>query len=822
MSKNIEASIKKITDKGYSKSKAQKALKDCNNNVQQALKLLENQSAQADRAQKAEELLRQKEYERQEKEALRAFRRAQGLPEDSDEERELLAAETRKMKLHPCIQQYGSCKFGKFCHFKYLPGDTCINYLLGNCIYDIKCLNRHSYEGEDLRKYVKDMQNEALVYEDESGAYYGVNPQAKGKVVAADFAGGGYNEGEEWAAPAPLPSAFDTTDGAEPTYTEPALADTIWENDYVEEAPAPQPFLEKLKRGLDAKVAAQSSLKANSSSWVPLSQKPAPKVTVVGSGGAEPSRGILCAKTRFASASKAKHPCIYQMGSCKFGDACAHKNEPADVCVFFLNGKCRLPEEECEYRHVRSGKGAADDFTEEELMFIHGRPVGGAGSRISALISHSNNVWGTTSLAAPSADPAHIDIEDETEEMAFYFLKDAFPHKNDMDILQALRLGGSRDAAVDLLFEFESMDLQDAARIERKLQEEEAMEEIAQSELTERLITLCQLFPSMEVAGIENALDAADGDFDNAFRDLQCRVENVVRTDRHNKWGRSKIEPTSAFALKGSAPTAADRLKLDRLYAMFSDLPKEVVEDVFAECGTVPLSIDTLRLLVHDLSTISDADREEAGRLQTRSSAPIAKPAPSAGGGSSFSVRAGGHESIVQAGPFISNSDVYAQIVASVDGTEDWRRLRQEAAMINRARIQCISLAGHAYSTGNGKGAQAMGSRARQLGILYEKTNILAMHALEAEGKRTGINVLDLHGFRKDEALDVLKRRLELCVRRKCRKLRVIMGRGLHSENGKAVLFPLVVEHIRGVSPFCEMGSIFSLSQSHVDVDVHV
>lgn len=45
------------------------------------------------------------------------------------------------------------------------------------------------------------------------------------------------------------------------------------------------------------------------------------------------------------------HPCIGQLGSCKYEDYCRHLDRAADVCVFFLNGNCRNSEDECEYRH---------------------------------------------------------------------------------------------------------------------------------------------------------------------------------------------------------------------------------------------------------------------------------------------------------------------------------------------------------------------------------------------------------------------------------------------------------------------------------------
>uniref|UniRef100_A0A146KY82 C3H1-type domain-containing protein n=2 Tax=Lygus hesperus TaxID=30085 RepID=A0A146KY82_LYGHE len=45
------------------------------------------------------------------------------------------------------------------------------------------------------------------------------------------------------------------------------------------------------------------------------------------------------------------HPCIAQLGSCKYGDYCRHIDRAADVCVFYLNGNCRNETGTCSYRH---------------------------------------------------------------------------------------------------------------------------------------------------------------------------------------------------------------------------------------------------------------------------------------------------------------------------------------------------------------------------------------------------------------------------------------------------------------------------------------
>ena len=54
-------------------------------------------------------------------------------------------------------------------------------------------------------------------------------------------------------------------------------------------------------------------------------------------------------------------------------------------------------------------------------------------------------------------------------------------------------------------------------------------------------------------------------------------------------------------------------------------------------------------------------------------------------------------------------------------------------------------------------------------------------------------NELDLHEMKLEEALVATRQFLELCQTRGLRKVRIVTGKGLHSENGEAVLRPAVV-----------------------------
>ncbi|KAJ9468218.1 cycling sequence binding protein [Diplonema papillatum] len=44
---------------------------------------------------------------------------------------------------HPCVQQFGSCKFGRTCAYLELPGNTCLMFLQGQCKFGATCRNLH-------------------------------------------------------------------------------------------------------------------------------------------------------------------------------------------------------------------------------------------------------------------------------------------------------------------------------------------------------------------------------------------------------------------------------------------------------------------------------------------------------------------------------------------------------------------------------------------------------------------------------------------------------------------------------------------------------
>jgi hypothetical protein len=52
-----------------------------------------------------------------------------------------------------------------------------------------------------------------------------------------------------------------------------------------------------------------------------------------------------------------RHPCVVQCGGCKFGATCDYANVPGDVCVHWLNHRCRNDATTCKYRHATKTHG---------------------------------------------------------------------------------------------------------------------------------------------------------------------------------------------------------------------------------------------------------------------------------------------------------------------------------------------------------------------------------------------------------------------------------------------------------------------------------
>jgi hypothetical protein len=804
MSKNNEQNVKKLIALGYSKSKSQKALKDCGNNFNQAKTYLEATKAEeAKKAQIAESEAKAAAAAEAEKKRVAEAKKngTHGKPVDPPPQY------TRR---HPCTAQYGACRYGANCAFRFMPADTCINYVVGSCVFGEYCRNRHTIDGHDIRKLMmpEGAREEYIV--DPSDPNTAILLSGKGSVLDGVRVAMWEDDGsEEYAMPAPEASAFNAERGVAPSHSDPmaaAHAASMWGGD---EGPAskPSPFLAM----------------ARSAGADPTPMRHAPGSTVV-----QPTSHY----TPPQAPESIRHPCIAQCGQCRFGDACNHAMLRSDVCVHWLNGRCKFEGDDCHYMHEKVYPAAADavlilptavnldkprakpggaewsptlqphgsaSFNEpswDSLRFETPTSSALAGEIFSAMVVNKveNNSGGRwrgpmpgESEVLPGMGSAVLRDDDADEEArAFASLSEVFPHVHPEAILCALRQCGRDRQRVAQLIVDSTPD-----EVERNLLRQEQAGGDARDDYTGvTLLTLCALLPAMEPASLAAVLESCDGDFASAYRDASATTENIVGSDAANRWNTD------------AASSPASKLKLQKLAGMFQDLPTDVVEEAFRGAhGKLQDAIATLNVFTTD-DKATDADaREQAGMravtatMGTPVTRVVAKqreapPADDFG----FTVTSGQED---PQPPLLSTQALYHQTLSEMDGSADWRRVRHEAYCVGQARAQCVSLAVAAYGRRDHSAGRALLLRGKQLKVRYERLNMMAMHALEKENGTEHLHTLDLHGFHVEEAVDVLHRRLVLLRRQYVGRLRVIVGRGLHSRNqGHSVVFPRVLEFL--------------------------
>jgi DNA-nicking Smr family endonuclease len=412
----------------------------------------------------------------------------------------------------------------------------------------------------------------------------------------------------------------------------------------------------------------------------------------------------------------------------------------------------------------------------------------------------------STQPSSPTAAPPQADSNEEAR--AFETLHEVFPTVDPQIILQALRkCGNDRNLVAQVISESAPEN------VERALQA--ATEESFNATKSLALVTLHSLLPSMEPAALEKVLTDSNGDFGEAYRIAASTVEHLVASDVNNRWGDKSTKDAAGYAT-GYAP--ADVMKLDRLRGMYRDLEAFVVESAFERAGRV--TTDAVAILNHlnsDLKIVTRETREEWGRQATSKplgmnasssaavgshkktppSVPVADP-------DSFTVTAcddAAAETDAPQGPTaLSNLELYRETKTEAADHADWRRTRYEAYMTNTARAQMVTLAINAYARQQHDVGKNLLRKSQELKRRYERLNMLAMHALERERgvqHNNAASVLDLHGFHVNEALDVVARRIELCVRKYVTRLRVIIGHGNHSKTGKSLIYPEVLKQLK-------------------------
>lgn len=370
--------VKKLTEQGFSKTKALQALKDSGNSYPVALRILQRQQEEAERAKsdgKPSTTGASATTPNATLSTSAAITTGEGLEEHcgtNDAGGSADYADTgfpmKPMRTHPCIVQYKRCQFGDYCALRDYPGDTCINYFNGSCLYGSACRRRHYVDGVDIREGMRPTTTDTATLDD--GRHYRVVGVAGDKVQIAQVV----NQPDSRSVvltgtvvpPPPSGADYNRVRGSEPSYTDPESGES-WRVS-VPSGSLPKPFLDKVKQGVPAGNrgrgggGGQPSGQESTGMWhVTPSQPEDPplRVTAGGdSGGGSTNRNHSDGGTQKSGASPAPrtagrrtHPCVAQFGSCKFGDYCQHADRDADVCVFFLNGKCRFAADTCKYRH---------------------------------------------------------------------------------------------------------------------------------------------------------------------------------------------------------------------------------------------------------------------------------------------------------------------------------------------------------------------------------------------------------------------------------------------------------------------------------------
>ncbi|ESL10024.1 hypothetical protein TRSC58_02248 [Trypanosoma rangeli SC58] len=772
--KRQQENIKKLQLYGFSKTKSTQALKDAGNNFDVALRILKQQQE------------RQKPPQPPPSNAAPV---TQVGPDASAREVEAANSPPREKK-HPCIVQYKQCRYGEFCLLRDYPGDVCINHFLGCCVFSSACRKRHYVDGVDIRgDQLPKVQDETmrlqtgviLKLDKVNGNHLLVGtPVRRDTEAAADAAG--------LETGPPLPSRFNLIQGSEPTHTDPCPLK--WRRQSTLSAAAvqaPRPFLEAVR-----KPPPPEPYKTPLS---PMSPQGLQKHPVYSECASQPLTG--------------KHPCILQFGSCKYGKNCIHVDRDEDVCVHFLNKGCNKGEA-CPYRHetnteflwrvkpqlfgsISSGETTSHDAAMKPVETTHGtcgdslqlqqqqqQRVSTCEGRQEVYLSSFLPELGSNDDAfCGGVEPQMLQegndgVLGDSELNALMSLLDAFPGTEPSLLLYALRSGnGDVDLVADTLSKLDSFDNVEeveAYLLRERAEDEASLQQTRTQSRQESLLTLCALFPALDVPTIESVLGTCGGDYAEAYGILLCSTENITRQDLGNCWN-GKIKPS-------------DELRLQRVCQMFPSVPKEVVRSTFgAVGGDAEETISALNAMARDMLSLEV--EAEAG-----ASTPAAAPArPATGVLQSYFLQPSATREEIQ--------KFYEEVADELRMLGDWRRVREQAYIVNSCRIRIMSRAAQAYNRGDGKTAKTLSRHGKQLATDYVRLNRLAMVALERERlAKDPASTLDLHGFHVDEAVEVLRRRVELCVRKRIRQLTIVVGSGRHSRRGNSAIYPVILKQL--------------------------
>ncbi|ORC91233.1 uncharacterized protein TM35_000062380 [Trypanosoma theileri] len=784
--KRYENDAKKLQSLGFSKTKSLQALKDTGGNYNLALKTLNQQCEQRAPAPVP---------------VKTEVRKKNPDPETTEV---ITSTPPKRERKHPCIAQFKTCYFGDRCLLRDYPANTCINYFNGSCLYGEFCTKLHHVDGVDIRADRRPpVRGNTLKLP--TGVIVDVSESSGGHVLIGRVVSNPADTDKDFdnnvIEPLPHPGRFNRIQGSEPTYTDPHAPN--WQTEQIPSVNAPKPFLEAVKK--------------NSSGQQEESSHPPRILQVVKSQSSPSSTTTSPPPQASLSKPRAKHPCLAQFGSCKYGKECNHSEVDADVCVFFLNGHCNRGST-CLYRHEmgidcllptrpvlqeQSNESLSNNQTmkrlegrqekdkmavvlreeeKEEEAVWEKQPTGVMLSDFlsDVEVNESEAIFQEQNY---SQEQYSYQPSDDKELEALMGLLEAFPSAEPYLLLQTLRCAnGDVNFVADTLSKldgFESAEEINAILWEERAKEDTSVQEAGLQSNHECFLTLCTLFPAVETSSIEAVLSRCNGDYAEAYDTLLCSVENLTRRDYGNHWN-GNIKP-------------ADELRLQKLYAMFPSLPKEVIRSTFGASGSDVTKTSTalnemiaefLKFENETTKTTTNNSVSTVPRVSDRSYKTTQEPLPS---------------HLLQ--PSATREEVQKfcdEVEPELRSMGDWRRVRERAYIINSCRLRVMSQASAAYLRGDGKTAKALSRHGKQLGLEYNRLNRIAMVALERERLTSNpASTLDLHGFHRDEVVEVLRRRVELCVRKKIRRLTIVVGCGHHSRRGYSTIYPAVLQQLQ-------------------------
>ncbi|QID88240.1 hypothetical protein GRS66_010949 [Saccharomyces pastorianus] len=141
---------------------------------------------------------------------------------------------------------------------------------------------------------------------------------------------------------------------------------------------------------------------------------------------------------------------------------------------------------------------------------------------------------------------------------------------------------------------------------------------------------------------------------------------------------------------------------------------------------------------------------------------------------------------------------------------QEYQRLRKLADDAYKKRDQLSHESQTAYQQGDKKSAHELSEKSKAQLKVAEDYNMQAAEYVFVENNAdSSSNEIDLHGLYVKEALFILQKRIKFATDHNEPQLNVIVGKGLHSQNGIAKLKPSIEEYCakHGIRNHLEKGN---------------